>query len=250
MSSSTIRPQVFNPEAPEPRAGRPSIPNLDELREWTAEPEHRVVIRDVDWAFYEQLVDSIPASANLHVDYDGKDLEIMGKGRKHEAIRELLGQLVRLVTEELEIACTPLGEMTWKRPEIPRGLEADQCYYFESRKLAANAAARARDSDDISDYPNPDLAIEVDISEPQVDRAGIYSALSVPEVWRFVDDQVIIEQLGEDGHYHIGDTSRFLPIRADEIRRWVVEEDSSVQWSWARHLRAWVTAEVMPRFPR
>lgn len=54
-----------------------TIPSLDDLYQMTAEPDHRVVIRDVDWAFYERLVDSIPEGANLHVDFDGKDLEIM-----------------------------------------------------------------------------------------------------------------------------------------------------------------------------
>ena len=38
---------------------------------------------------------------------------------------------------------------------------------------------------DIADYPNPDLAIEIDISPPEVDREGIYKSLKVAEIWRF-----------------------------------------------------------------
>ena len=49
-----------------------------------------------------------------------------------------------------------------------------ECYYFLPEKLAADALALAQGSDDVADYPNPDLAIEVDISPPQIDRAGIY----------------------------------------------------------------------------
>jgi len=114
-----------------PLSGPPrSVPTLEELRQWTSGPDHRVVVRGVDWAFYEQLLDSIPEGGNLHVDYDGKDLEIMGKGPKHEGIRELLGYLVRPIAEELETPCKSLGETTWKRPAVARGLEADQCYYF------------------------------------------------------------------------------------------------------------------------
>ena len=142
----------------------------------TSEPDHRVVIPNRDWTSYEQLVDSIPEGANIHVDYDGKDVEIMGKGRKHERIKELLGYFVRVLTEEIERPCKSLGETTWKRPELARGLEADQCYYFLPEKLTADAVAQANDSDDIADYPNPDLAIEVDISPPLIDRAGIYAA--------------------------------------------------------------------------
>src|SRR5208337_4165098 len=138
MNSRTPWPPVVPPpSAPDELR---SIPTLEQLYEWTSVPDERVVIRGVDWAFYEQLVDSIPEGANIHRDYDGKDLEIMGKGRKHEGIRELFGYLVRLITEELEIPCKSLGETTWKRPAVARGLEADQCYYFLPEKLAMDAA--------------------------------------------------------------------------------------------------------------
>jgi Uma2 family endonuclease len=213
----------------------------------TSVPDQRVVIRDVDWAFYEQLVDSIPEWSHIHVDYDGKDLEVMGNGRKHERIRELLGYLVWVITEEFEIPYKSVGQTTWKRAALARGLEADQCYYFRPEKLAADAVAQARDSDDIADYPNPDLACEVDISNPRIDRAGIYAALDVAEVWRFVGDQVIIERLGDDRAYQAVDASAFLLIRAQEVGRWVVEEDSRSQLDWARRLRAWVRAELAPR---
>ena len=247
MSPAISDPSLV-PSHPFSKSSR-SLPTLHELYAMTSEPDHRVVIRDVDWAFYEQLADSIPEGANLHVDYDGKDLEIMGKGRKHERISELLGYLVRIVTEELQVPYESLGETTWKRPELARGIEADQCYYFQPEKLEADAAALARDSDDIADYPNPDLAIEVDISSPLVDRASIYAALGVAELWRFANGQVVIERLGDNGTYHSVETSAFLPLRADEIRRWVVDEDSRSNIDWAQRVRAWVKSELVHRLP-
>ncbi len=36
------------------------VPSLEDLYQMTSEPDERVVIRSLDWAFYEQLVDSIP----------------------------------------------------------------------------------------------------------------------------------------------------------------------------------------------
>ena len=80
----------------------------------TSAPDVRHVIKNVDWAFYEQLVDSIPERANIHVDYDGKDLEIMSKGVNHEDVRELLGQLVPLIAYEFDLPFKSLGETTWK----------------------------------------------------------------------------------------------------------------------------------------
>jgi Uma2 family endonuclease len=214
------------------------VPSLDELYRLTSIPDRRVVYRGVDWSFYERLVDSIPQSSNMHVDYDGKDLEVMGKGRKHEIARRLLGRFVEAMSEELEIPYKSGGETTWKRREIARGLEADECYFFSPEKMAADNAALERGSDDIADYPNPDLAIEVDISPPQVDRAGIYAALGVAEVWRFDGDQLVIERLTPQGTYTAAPTSGFLPVRAEYVRRWVMDEDARDESAWARRLRA------------
>ena len=250
MSPVTTPPSVtpsLSPDVP-PRC----IPTLDDLYEWTAERDHRVVIRGVDWTFYEQLVDSIPEGVHIHVDFDGKDLEIVSPSMIHDGSRGLLGRVVALVAEVCEIPIKSAGQTTWKRPEIARGLESDESYFFQAEKLAAVAKSRARRSMKIADYPNPDLAIEVNISPPEIDRPGIYAALKVAEVWRFDGglEQVIIERLGDDGTYHPVEGSAFLPIRAEEIRRWVVEEDSSDESSWARRLRAWARAELVPRLPR
>jgi len=99
----------------------------------------------------------------------------------------------------LDIPCLEGGETTWKRPAIARGREADDCYFFAPKKLAAVSASFARQSDNIADYPDPDLAIEIDLSPSQIERPGIYAAPRVAEVWRFDGKVVIIEQLGPSG---------------------------------------------------
>ncbi len=248
-SATTHSPEPSSSSLPDSSR---SVPTLEELQEWTTEPDDRIVIRSVDWAYYEQLVNSIPEGANLHVDYDGKDLEIMTLGPYHDGAKKLIGQLVEAITQELEIPYKSAGQTTWKRPEIARGLEADESYFFRPDKLVAVAQAMARRSRKIADYPNPDLGIEVDISPSKIDRPGIYSALQVAEVWRFEGEteRVIIERLGEDGVYQSVAVSGFLPIQAHEVRRWVVEEDSSDESAWARRLHAWARAELVPRIPR
>ncbi len=196
------------------------VPSFEEIQRLTAIPDQRVVFRGVDWSFYDRLVDSIPESSNIHVDYDGKDLEVMGKRRGHDRRLRVLRTIVEVIAQEMGIDYGGGGETTWKRPELARGLEADECFYFLPEKIAADLAALERGSDDIADYPNPDLAIEVDLSRPQVDREGIYAALRVAEVWRFdgQSQKVVIDRLAADGTYKSADASLFLPIRADEIR--------------------------------
>ena len=238
MSTATTHPTTTAPPPFEVPGPVTRVPSLEEIERLTSIPDRRVVFRGVDWSFYDRLVDSIPERSNIHVDYDGKDLELMGKGRKHGKGSGLLGQLVETIAQELGIPYSTLADTTWKRPALMRGLEADRCYYFLPEKIAADAAALERGSDDIADYPNPDLAIEIDISRPQVDRAGIYAALRVAEVWRFDGRQVVIERLTSEGRYAAVEASGFLPIRAEEVKRWIVDENSVDESAWAMRLRA------------
>jgi Uma2 family endonuclease len=230
-----------------------SVPSLDELYQKLCIPDRRIVIRGVDWAFYEHLVDSIPDGCHIHVDYDGKDLELMSPiSPFHDEVKKLLGQFVEAVVQALGIPYKGLGQTTWKSSEIACGLESDECYYFKPEKLAASDSAKARRSQSVADYPNPDLSIEVDISPSRVDRTGIYAALGVAEVCRFDNEQgrIVIERLRDDSTYHPFEVSGFLPVRAEEIRRWVVDEDSGDHSNWARRLQTWARTELASRLPR
>ncbi len=225
------------------------VPTLEELYECTSVPENRVVIRGVDWPFYKELVDSILEGANLHVDYDGKDLEIISVSPIHDVVKQTLARFVEFIADELDIPFAGLGQTTWKRPEVNRGLEADDCYYFAPEKLALTDEATARWSKHVADYPNPDLAIEVDVSPSKIDRPGIYAALRVTEVWRFDGDcqRIVIERLSVDGTYQTAETSEFLPVNIDDIERWVLHEDRRAGSRWGQRLRAWARDELARR---
>jgi Uma2 family endonuclease len=240
MSTATTTTSPADP-APLEMPGGPvaRVPSLDELYRLTEVPDRRVVFRGVDWSFYEELVDSLPASSRIHVDYDGRDLEVMAKGRRHENVNRRLDQLIVIIADEWDIPYTGLNETTWKRPALSRGLESDNAYYFLPEKLAQDAAARERGSDDIVDYPDPDLAIEVDISRPQVDRAGIYAALRVAEIWRFDEGQLIFERLTPDGTYEAVEASGFLPFQPGEMLAWALG-GPGVERDWLR----WARAEI------
>ncbi len=241
MSTATTHTTTAPPplEVPGPVT---RVPSLDELERLTSVPDRRVVFRGVDWAFYDRLVDSIPESSNIHVDFDGTDLEVMGNGPDHEWFAESFGQFVKAVAQAAGIRCRGMGLTTWKRLKIARGLESDRCFYFQPEKIAA--AARAFGANDVSGYPNPDLAIEIDISRPAVDREAIYAALRVPEVWRFNGRQVVIDRLMTDGTYSTVETSLFLPVRAEDIRRWIVDEDASDEIAWTERLQAEIKTRV------
>ena len=82
---------------------------------------------------------------------------------------------------------------------------------------------------------------------PKIDRPGIYAVLQVPEFWRVRNRAVSIEQLGPDGKYVPVPRSRFLPVRPEDVTRWVSNEDSTDLVVWEERLREWVRAELGPR---
>jgi Uma2 family endonuclease len=227
--STTTSPARSATEGPAPPANASPV----------KQDEQRIVIRGLNWNLYDQLSDAIGEDQHVRLAYDGRNLEIMRTSYLHEHFNELLGKIAATVSRVLSIPRKQAGETAWKRAELARGIQADECFYFDPVKLAAERAARARGSNEIAAYPNPDLAIEVDLTEPEIDRPAIYAALQVAEVRRFDGKTVVIEQLGPDGRYLPADSSRFLPLSAVDILRWLVTEDSGDELAWERRLEEW-----------
>jgi Uma2 family endonuclease len=201
--------------------------------------DQRIVIRGVGWHVYDCLSEAISEGQNVRLAYDGEDLEILTTGYPHERFKEMFGKIVATVSRVLGIPRKTAGETTWKRPQIKRGLQADECYYFGPEKFAVVEAAFARKSMDIADYPDPDLAIEIDLSGPQVDRPGIYAKLKVAEILRFDGESVVIEQLQADGSYLPVKASRFLPLRPEDLLHWLIQEPYEDEIAWERRLDQW-----------
>jgi hypothetical protein len=216
-------------------------------------PSHgatRIAIRGVNWEVYDVLSEAIYEGSPVKLNYDGRDMELMVASRIHEQIRMIFSGFIIEVAMAWSVSLSSSGQTIWKRLELACGLEADQCYHFCPEKIAAVGSATKRWSRDIADYPNPDMALEINSSPPQVDRTGIYTSLQIAEIWRLDGKEVTIEQLGEDGIYAKVEMSRFLPVKAVEIHRWIVEEDWSEQTAWSLRLRAWLRRLSRTRKPQ
>jgi Uma2 family endonuclease len=200
--------------------------------------DQRIVIRGVGRQVYDCLSEAIGEGQHVRLLYDGKDLELMTTGNIHERYKDWFGAIVRAVTMGLDLDYVACGETTWK--SVLRGLEADLSYYFDAEKIRVAQAAFARMSMAPADYPWPDLAVEIDMSPPQVDRPAIYQELRVFEVWRLIRGQkLIIEQLQADGSYAPVEESRFLRIRGEEVIRWLNGAATEREATWNRRLNQW-----------
>jgi Uma2 family endonuclease len=206
--------------------------------------EQRIVLRGIDWATYQRLAERVERQ-NIRLAYNRGVLELMCPGPLHDDYGRLICRMVWIVTLELGLPCRTQGATRWERPEAERGLEPDESFYFTPAKLAVIPHR----SNKAADYPDPDLAIEVDLSPSQVDRPAIYAALNVPEVWRFDGEALRIDRLREDGTYEAVEESLFIPLSPAEIVHWLLlGEDATDQNEWARQFQEWVRATVLPRY--
>jgi Uma2 family endonuclease len=198
------------------------------------QPETRIVIPNIAWEVFESLAAS--DCAGTRFTYNKGWLEIMSPSIEHEWFHRALGQVVEVITEELNIPRLSAGSTTLKVQLEKQGLEPDECYY-----LAHEAQMRGKRELDLSVDPPPDLAIEVDISRSSIDKLGIYAELAVPEVWFYDGESLMVHELQADGSYVRRDASPAFPfLDLEEVERFMGQCDRAGETTWIRSFRAWV----------
>lgn len=202
---------------------------------------------NASWDVYDMLTQALGDNSHVLLAFDGERVELVSPHDEHEDYAELVNLIVAALADELKLPRKGAGSTRWRRPAIKRGVEADKSYYFTAEKLVAIKANR-RSKNEL-DWPIPDLAVEMDMSPSKIDRPGIYAALGVPEVWRFDGETVRIDQLGADGAYADASESRFLPIRADDIRYLLLDvaDEAEDDTDFSRRVTEWVRTVLLPR---
>jgi Uma2 family endonuclease len=199
------------------------------------QPEQRFVLRGVSWQTYNALLGDLESSA-VRLTYDRGTLELMSPSQDHERFKTLIGRLIEMVTEELDIPMQSGGSTTWRKEDLERGVEADECYYIQHEPQICD-----RDVIDLSVDPPPDLAVEVEISRSLVDKFAIYAALRVPEIWRYDGDSLRVFLLQPDGGYVESDHSLNLPQLAPrQVAHFLALRAEKRETEWARTFRRWV----------
>ena len=204
--------------------------------------EHRFLLNDVSWDFYEHLLEEL-GDRRVRVTFDRGALELMAPSYRHENYASALGLFVMVLCEEFDLAVKSGRTTTFRRVDMDRGLEPDDCFYMRHvRKILG------KDEIDLAIDPPPDLAIEIDIASSSLDRMGIYAALRVPEVWRFDGRTLQVHCLRPDGEYEecpSSPTFPTLPLRrvVDFLLQGTELDDVAL----TRKFRAWVRKHVVPR---
>lgn len=210
----------------------------------TFPPVQHIVLRGVPWQTYVALRD-IPENWHVRMTYDGGVLEMMSPGKRHENHAELLGALVRAFAEELDIDIQGCRTMTFKREDLEKGLEPDNCYYIQHE-----AQVRAKDEIDFSADPPPDLAIEIDVTTKSVGKMPIYAAFRVPEVWRYDGDRLEVLTLAASGEYEPrGESIALAGLPLAEVERILKKGRTASEIKLVRAFRRWVREHCLTSEP-
>ena len=201
-----------------------------------------VLMHGVSWSDYESMLRLI-GNRPIRVTYDQGTMEVQMPSQRHEQLSRLIGKLVEEIAQELGLDYQALGMTTWRRPDLARGLESDQCFYIRHE-----AVARRPQPINLETDPPPDLAIEVDITHSSMDRLLIYAQLGIPEVWRHDGTTLSFLLLQQDGTYAPSPTSpELLGLTSDEAAQLIQQGLTLPTSRWVASIRQFVAAVLAPR---
>lgn len=232
LLTSPVEPAQLNATAPTHHAQSPP-PSLS--------PQQLFTLENASWELYELLLRDVEGQ-HVRITYDNGRMVLMSPLPIHDKLKKMMGALIETTAVTLEIPMAMLGSTTWKRKDLAKGLEADECYYIQNE-----ARVRALKEFDLTRDPPPDLAVEVDITHNPLDRASIYAQLRVGEIWRHDGRRVEFLKLGPGGTYEPCAVSVAFPmLTPDDIDRhlallWTVP-DTEIP----RRFREWLLARERP----
>ncbi|NJM19056.1 MAG: Uma2 family endonuclease [Richelia sp. RM2_1_2] len=201
-------------------------------------PGQRVLLRDITWEEFETIIDELGEHRAARIAYDQGMLEIMAPLPEHEDDKEIIGDLVKALLEELNIEFRSLGSTTFKNQIMLQGIEPDQCFYIENE-----SKIRGKKRLDLTEDPPPDLALEIDVTSRT--HPSIYAALKVPELWRFEKGKLQINLLQNDSYIVSEKSKNFpnLPL-AEVLPQYLEQSKTAGRNTVMRAFRGWVREQI------
>ncbi|MGD0220720.1 MAG: Uma2 family endonuclease [Terriglobia bacterium] len=201
--------------------------------------EQRFVLRHVSWATYEGLLADHADAVSPRFTYSEGMLEIMSPSSEHEELNEALATIADIVAEERQVEFKRLGSTTFRRRDLERGTEPDECFYIQNVERI-----RGKKEIDLSVDPPPDLVIEVEITSPAVPKLPVYARLGVPEIWLHDGRAPRILRLAAD-QYASSDRSGVFPCLTESVLSEFLEQSKTLSTlNWRRVVRTWARERI------
>lgn len=202
--------------------------------------EHRVILSNISWQTFEQILKELGDNRSTRLAYNKGFLEIMTPLGPHENNNRFIDDLVRAITDELNLNMKKFGSLTMKRSKKLKGAEPDSCYYLQNEPLV-----RSKQEIDLDKDPPPDLVLEIDMSSGSLDKLPIYAAIGVPELWRYDGNKLevfVLQQL--DGEYEAVSNSPTFPwMEMEVIPRFLRQSLVDGETATLRAFREWVRGQ-------
>jgi Uma2 family endonuclease len=199
--------------------------------------DQAITLNGVRWETYERLLADQQESSGTRLNYDCGTLEIMAPSSEHERLNDAIRLLFQLLASEIGIDVLAVGSTTFRREDLLKGFEPDGSFYIRDAE-----ALRTKDRIDLSVEPPPDLVIEIEITNPVLEKLSIFAAAGVPELWCYRSDHIEILGL-EANTYHKKTESSFLPGVTDRVLTEFVRSSKTMKsGTWIKSVRAWVAS--------
>lgn len=201
--------------------------------------EERILLHNVSWETYEQLLSNYENSSSPRFAFDRGTLEIMSPSSEHEELSDLITQLVFILAEEWNFEYRSFGRTTFRREELESGFEPDGCFYIQSVDRISGVKRL-----DLTVHPPPDIAIEVDVTSPSLNKLPIYARIGVPEIWRY-DGQKLTIFLLQGSEYRDSDESQSISrLTSTTLSQLIVQGTSMKRLAWVRAVREWARSNL------
>ncbi len=202
-------------------------------------PGGSLLLRDVAWGEYKQLTEDLNEWPGIRLTYDRGRLEIMSPLPIHEKYKDFILRLLDRYSILAEVEFESLGSTTFDQEWLEKGLEPDNCFYV------ANAAAIiGKRKIDLRLDPPPDVAVEIDITNPSIRKLSIYEEMRVPEVWVYNEKQLRIFLLGDSGYNEFPQSQSFPPLTSDVLTQFLEQSKTKSQSAVLRKFQEWLRAQL------
>ena len=193
--------------------------------------EEHIILRGISWKIYEALMKEHESRSAPRFTFNQGCLEIYMPSQKHEKKGRFLGDIVKTVAEEREMETLSLGSTTFKKDNLEKGVEPDDCFYLQSYDKVFGM-----EKIDLEQFP-PDLVIEVDIFSPSINRFPIYAEFKVPEIWRYADDAVKIYIFDGKKYLESAESLALPEVTGELLTHLLAESETLKRSAWLKNVR-------------